>query len=431
MRCPAGSSCLSYGTYVPRICDPGSYRSRVDSSQCQPCPSRTYSFASGAVDISQCLPCAEGRVCGSKSMTDLKQSDVCSEGNVCGYMTDRVSQFTSQCPSGFYCGNATTTRDQYSNLCHSGSYCERGTTSTLKNRDRCGKSHFCTEGTPHPEPLITRCPRQTTSSPGAKDMDSCIPNLVAICDKMPFSKTNPFDGLSYYPLEQTADMHEDSSELLVIDKILPLDENTSNVMPWKNDTLEVFRTCPAYGVLSKDISTKSNFTVIGRNFRNSTTLTCRYRVCMGSSWETTSGKTLRIPSLCRDPTSKLSNLSESIIEMGTYVSSTRVVCPMPVFDAENDFQSINGSRRIQPSTELCIHDSTGQVFLSQECSTSDLASGRCEFEKSAPSLGLRKRVYSLFVPCSKKEVSNGLCGAIPAALVKLNPCLTQRMVVDG
>ena len=61
--CRTGSSCLSYGTYVPRICGPGTYRSKADSIQsimCKPCPYRTYSFDSGLTDISQCLPCAVG-----------------------------------------------------------------------------------------------------------------------------------------------------------------------------------------------------------------------------------------------------------------------------------------------------------------------------------------------------------------------------------
>jgi len=432
--CPAGSSCLSYGTYVPRVCGRGTYRSKADSVQCKPCPERTYSFASGLTDISQCLPCAEGRVCGSQGMTDLKQSDACSEGSVCGYMTDRATQFTTQCPGGSYCGNQTTTLNQYlNNLCPSGGYCERGTTSKLKTRDKCGKSHYCTSGTSNPEPSITRCPRQTgTSLAGAKDMDFCSPNLVAICDKIHSSKSNPFDGLSYYPLEDaTSNEQAELVEMLVVKKILPFNEDTSDIMPWKNDTLEVVRTCPAYGVLPDESSTESNqesLTVIGRNFRNSTTLTCQYRICLGSSWITGGGVGLVTPGHCRD---EMSNMSEPIIKMGTYVSKTRVLCPMPGFDTEDDFQPLNISIPLNSSsTQLCLRDVKGQMFLSQECSNSDLASGHCAFEDALLSFGLRKRVYSLILPCSEDEVLKGWCANVPTASSKLNPCLTQRMIVD-
>ena len=71
---------------------------------------------------------------------------------------------------------------------------------------------------------------------GAKDMDFCTPNLVAICNKMLFSETNPFDGLSYYPLEHATSEHEESAEMPVMEKVLPFNEDSPNVTPWKNDS---------------------------------------------------------------------------------------------------------------------------------------------------------------------------------------------------
>ena len=358
-------------------------------------------------------------------MTDLKQSEACGEGKVCGYMTDTSAQLMTQCPSGFYCSNETTTMNQYLNHCSSGSFCERGTPSKLNAKDKCGKGHYCASGTTKPDPLITRCPRQTTSLAGSKDLDFCSPNLVAICDKKPSSETNPFDGLSYYPTDQ-----EESIETLVVKKILPFNGDSSDVATWTNDTVEVFRSCPSYGIFSKENSAKSidrTFTVIGRNFENSTTLTCRYRFCVGSSWMTDGGVVLTDPKHCQDETS---SLSESVTKTGTYISKTRISCPMPAFDLDDDFPSLNSSDMPSSSTQLCLRDDKGQMFLSVICSGTDLTSTRCAFEDDVPSLGLRRRLYSLVLPCSEDEILSGRCDNVPSASSKLNPCLTRRVILD-
>ncbi len=85
----------------------------------------------------------------------------------------------------------------------------------LYAKDKCGKSHFCMSGTPKPDPLITRCPQQTTSLAGVKGMDFCHPNFVAICDKMSSNEANPFDGLSYYPTDE-----KELVKMLVVKTIL-------------------------------------------------------------------------------------------------------------------------------------------------------------------------------------------------------------------
>jgi hypothetical protein len=116
---------------------------------------------------------------------------------------------------------------------------KRGTTKKLNAKDKCGKSHVCTSGTPKPDPLIKRCPQQTTSLAGAKGMDFCCPNFVAIWDNMSSSKTNPFDGLSYYSTGE-----KELVEMLVVKKILPFDKDSSDAVTWVNDTVEVFRKLP-------------------------------------------------------------------------------------------------------------------------------------------------------------------------------------------
>ena len=251
---------------------------------------------------------------------------------------------------------------------------------------------------------------------------------------MASSETNPFDRFSYYPLfinhddEANGDQEEVSAEMLVVKKILPFNEDTSNIMPWQNDTLEVFRTCPAYGVLKESYATSTNtetLTVIGRNFYNSTTLTCRYRLCLGSSWVSDSGVLVTKPENCQNETS---NISEEVLMMGAYISRTRVSCPIPAFNTE-DFQPLNISSEPRDfSTQLCFRDEKGQMFLSQKCSSVDLM--ECRFETAIPYLGLRERVYSLVLPCSDDEVSNGWCDNVPTTSSKINPCLTQRLIVD-
>jgi hypothetical protein len=104
---------------------------------------------------------------------------------------------------------------------------------------------FCTSGTPKPDPLITRCPQQTTSLAGAKGVDFCCPNFVfvAFCNKMSSSKTNPSDGLSNYLTDE-----KESVEMLVVKKILPFNKDSSDAVTWVNDTVEVFGNCPFYGI---------------------------------------------------------------------------------------------------------------------------------------------------------------------------------------
>lgn len=243
---------------------------------------------------------------------------------------------------------------------------------------------------------------------------------MAICDKISSSETNPFDGLSYYPT-----VEEESVEMLVVKNILPFDEDSSDAMTWLNDTVEVFRSCPSYGMFSEESSDKSinnALTVIGRNFKNSTTLTCRYRFCLGSSWMIVGD-----PEHCQDETS---SLSEPITKPGTYISKTRISCPMPAFDLDVDFQPLNRLDIPSSSTQICLRDDKGQMFLSLMCSGTDLTSSHCAFEDDVPSLGLRRRIYSLVLPCLEEEILSGRCDDVPSAASKLNPCLTRRMILD-
>ena len=443
-RCPPGHTCLTYGTYIPRICGPGTYRSREDSLTCKPCPQRSFSPYSGLTDVSQCLPCPEGLVCSSKGMQDIVLSHSSPEGHACGYLTDGSTQYNHKCAAGQYCGDETTTSDQYNEFCNRGYYCERGTTETLSNKNECNRGYYCTQGTPSPEPITTRCPRQTTSLIGSEAMGMCLPENVAICDKMPHIESNPFDRMSYYPLDESFEDEAVLREMALVQKVLPFNRHTSNVEPWKNDTVEVIRACPSYivqpgwtpkpsyGVRAEDTTDewkRESITIVGHNFRNSTALTCRYRTCLSSGWKNDEGVEIFVPARCFSDLS-MSHLSEAETRVGTFISDSRMSCPLPNAIVQDKLKPSESNTTELSNQSLCLRDDKGRPFLLQKCSDSDVASGQCSNDNAVPTLGLRRRIYSLVVTCLREEVSQGLCENVPSPSLKLNPCFTKQVIVD-
>ena len=418
--CPAGFSCLSYGTFTPRICDPGTYRSKADSIPCKPCPERTYSRESGSADISQCLPCLEGRVCSYSGLTDVQKAAICPEGHTCGYVTNRPSQYSQQCAGGCYCGNQTGIADQYSSYCTGGHYCQRGTSEKLHKQRKCPQSHFCSNGSSYPLHFLTRCPRQTTSNIGSEVIESCVTSPVAICDKKSSTLTNPFDEMSYYPIVNDAGAKQyDLGEVEVLKKVLPLNKHSSNIMPWKNDTVEVLRTCPSFGIVTSNSSNSDAITVIGRNFRNSSELTCRFRVC-SSSKLTYVGEELILPNVCKNDDADSIVFSSSVLVGGVFVDENRVKCQLPDFEKLGDFEPLPTTSAPSAKTMICMRDHNDNIYLSKECPVDQVSSGECLFESNVPSLGLRKRIYSLLMPCFE----------IDATEMCFNPCLTRQVHLD-
>jgi hypothetical protein len=86
---------------------------------------------------------------------------------------------------------------------------------------------------------------------------------------------------------------------------------------------------------------------------------------------TVSGMVMTNPEHCQYETS---SLSEPMTKTGTCISKTWILCPMPAFHLNIDFQPMN------------------------KCSGTDLASSHCTFEDDVPSLGLQRRFYSLVLP---------------------------------
>ena len=437
IRCSAGHSCEGYGTYEPRICAPGTYRSRMDSITCKLCPAGTFAPYAGSSDISQCLPCPDSRVCGVKGMLNLSLSEACDGGYHCSAGTNRARQHDHKCPAGHVCGDNTHPSDQYAIPCSGGHYCERGTALAVGEKNKCKQSHYCASGTPASESLVTRCPRQTfTYSPGATNLHNCRIQTVDICDKQRVDPSNMFEDLSYHPLvvspsgstlnpntpqfltplsdvigAVTGTGIESKREIVALTKVLPgvgLSTGSSggsgsstmgaiSARPWTNDTVELFRSCPPHGLFNssaleftgsgiverEDNDPPLSILLIGRNFRNSTMLTCRFRPFIEPlDW----------------------NSSASLEFTGRFISPTRMECPRPsisslfhaidfgpsiwsnydastdtheipplmqiTIDVSNDGQRFSGDERFIPYTSTSLEDSsitaasTGRVSLS-------------------------------------------------------------------
>ena len=418
--CPAGSSCVGYGNSIPRVCGPGTYRSAADSIQCKNCPERTYSSASGLTDVSQCQPCPEGRVCSSRGISEVSAMGECPEGHVCGYATDRSTQNELDCPGGSYCSSGSTAANQYTNTCLSGVYCERGSiASDLRNK--CSKGFYCVPATPLAEPTGTRCPAQTTCPGGSRAVEDCEPSLVAVCDKE-MTGDNPFKQMSYYESRGHVGL-----ETLVVDSILPMNDGSSQVVSWVNDTVEVFRSCPAYGsgLTGQNESSTGSLTIIGRNFQDTPTLTCRFRLCYGLGWTAEGGAEVIVPiPSCPDSTAHLQRST-----MGVFVNTNRIHCPLPDFGSSR-FVATGVQSDPDESPELCLLDEQNNTFLSKRCHESDLITGECVFEEAIPYFGLRRRIKSLYMSCTEEEVLKGYCSDTPVRSYKLNPCFVNSVTVE-
>ncbi|KAK7253707.1 hypothetical protein SO694_00002342 [Aureococcus anophagefferens] len=308
--CPAGYSCSGYGTYEPKICVAGTYRSLADSVTCRLCPTGTYSTSNGSTDISLCLPCPEGRVCGEQGMFNLSVSDRCPEGHVCGTGTDRSTMFEHKCPAGTYCGLETLPVDQFVYACDAGYFCRTGTTKQMRNRDRCAVGYFCPPATADPGHPEIRCPYFTTTSSafGQTAVSDCLVETQHICDKRVASEFDPYEDQRYYAFLNYTIMDgsgeidqiiggDGVGEISVVASIMPV--NVSAVSPnytapnWRNETVELFRTCPEYVKESGG----EEIIVVGRNFYDSSLLMCRFTACRF----TVDGNGRRDPRSCAVP----------------------------------------------------------------------------------------------------------------------------------
>lgn len=163
---------------------------------------------------------------------------------------------------------------------------------------------------------------------------------------------------------------------------MPINESGSDPF-WVNDTIEVFRVCPEYGTQN----TSETATIIGRNFRDSDILVCRFIPCASSAFG---------PRKCENlATSAISNNHKSIEASATYISETRVQCPLPeyVFPSNDSLIVLDG---------VCEHDELGNLAYVQSCEADTISDGSCEDDAGA---GYRF-VYDVLVSC---VITRGVC----------------------
>lgn len=141
----------------------------------------------------------------------------------------------------------------------------------------------------------------------------------------------------------------------VVDKVIPVDENISDQF-WTNDTVEVFRVCPAYGTESYN----DDIIVIGRNFRESDVLMCRYSPCTG---------TTSAPRQCTRVSAPQPEGQNWTVE-AAFVSPTRVRCPAPeyMFPTNVSLIVLDG---------VCKYDGSGALAYIQACEADAVLSGSC------------------------------------------------------
>lgn len=170
----------------------------------------------------------------------------------------------------------------------------------------------------------------------------------------------------------------------VLEKIMPINESGSDPF-WVNDTIEVFRVCPEYG--AQDANEVA--TIIGRNFRDSDVLACRFTTCTSTSAGSRN---------CDDQAAS----AKSVRVAATYISSTRVQCPMPAY-------SFPSNASLLFNEGVCEYDDAGTLAYVQNCELDTVSDGSCEDDA-----GVGNRfVYGTLVSASYLSHSVRTIGGVP------------------
>jgi hypothetical protein len=418
--CPSGSSCISYATYIPRRCDPGTYRSMADGISCIPCPTGTFAPFSGANDVTECLPCPEGRVCGQKGMKNISESDPCEEGHLCGLQTDRDSQSYHLSAAGFLSSKGSKIKEQFSFPCSLGYVCSRGSAASGKSQSVCPIKAFCSDATSRASSYASRCPIMTLSYAGSSELRSCLISPISICDKARKMPNNPYEDATYYAIDsrfvnstygsgnpgkwggmEGADAKH--SEVMVVQRIIPISEESIEQL-WKNDTVDVIRSCPSYGFL-KD---SQLITIVGRNFRNSSSLTCRFTFCDNINAQ-------------KIDECKIKTVTQ---QKATFISPSRVSCLMPELQPSTVKET-----KIVNHTTICSRDPDGAIFFFQQCTKGEYLANKCDQLQTLYVWAYRK-VYSLVIPCTLDSINKNTCDNIPELGMRFNPCFSSQAFVE-
>ena len=283
----------------------------ADSVSCRQCPQGTFSPDTGLQDQSMCQPCPYGRICGVEGMDVLEKSDYCPAGHVCGQAMSKREQFDHPSPAGYYTSNQETPVNQFNSICEKGNFCPRGTKSFLRNRNKCKVGYFCPDGSTLGNMREQQCPFMCNTPSGGKSLEECNVVEVDVCDKQSRVENSYISRHAYRlgPERKIFDSLDPSTEtrtgeMQVARKVRNIVNRTASDPANRNETVEVFHVCPQIirkqdimvwnkfriqklgtsytpeGLNSSQLDNvaapSDNITIIGRNFRDSPFLTCRF-----------------------------------------------------------------------------------------------------------------------------------------------------------
>jgi len=228
-----------------------------------------------------------------------------------------------------------------------------------------------------------------------------------VCDKVDHNPSNPYEDRTYY---QTLTYHlldgtntsisfdstrsdNPTGEVEVVEKIIPINE-TASMLYWINDTIETFRTCPSY----TSASNEEEVVIIGRNFIDTGSNTCRVRVCNMSDVG---------PNNCLNRDGSLGRMTDLFMVVPAFVESgTRLTCMIP-------------SLRPTPNLDIKYHTSFAQCHMGTPHSYTRRAED-----------GTVETLTDLFIKCTTAEISDGYCSHTPEYGMRMNPCYVVQAVVD-
>jgi hypothetical protein len=439
LPCPSGFTCPTYGTYQPTVCKAGTYRAQVDAVICVACPQGTYGYEVGAPDISLCLPCPSARVCGVFSMNNLNQSTNCASGYVCGHATPLSAQYSHKSPAGYYTSVNTDPSDQYTYPCESGYYCVRGTPDYLNTVAKCATKYYCPPATSSASSVDNQCPQLTTSVIGSSGIQNCTIDPVNVCDKIAIEPFKPYQDVTYYStfsyllidgtntnvtfnssLQSSATY---TGEVQVVRKVMPVNISSSSAF-WTNDTIEAFRACPTYGSSAGD----RTVAIIGRNFINSSSNFCKFRVCISAN----RGISLR---RCRNQLTdqngndlpKAGSLSNvTYVSQATYISPTRMECTLPSYI----FDELNFKPSLTKNFYTCDYLLNGKYANISSGNYSYIRA--CASSSSCMNLPIEGHEYftSVVIPCTTAETTFGICSNRPEDGYFFNPCVSAEVLIE-
>ena len=285
-KCIAGHYCPK-GTFKPIPVPVGTYSENDGDIAPTLCSPGTYSPVEG---MKKCKPCSAGFSCEGYGTYEPR---ICQPGTY----RSRKDQITCKiCPVGTFAPHSGAIDITQCLQCQSARHCQ------VEGMQNYSISHAARDLLTL-KPVPQECPRQMF-----RDKSTiCRVRPVAICDKRREDQKNIFRDVSYYPIEgHTSTSHE----ILVLSKTLPGEDPALRT----NDTIEIIRSCPNHAnAYDFDTVFDSGVVLVGRNYRNSSHLSCRFRECNflfeGEGCSASDG---------------------AMVVEGSFQSSTRVVCSLPL-----------------------------------------------------------------------------------------------------